>query len=118
MVYKDDPLSGPRRVDAAKVKGGEEVEKTEGGEAAAPKFAPEKVAGQFIPYGGGENICPGRFYAKQEAMAGMAMFLAKFEIELQLEPGRVLEPNKKQFGFGVMEPKGEIRARMRRRKVE
>ncbi|KFY81326.1 hypothetical protein V500_11534 [Pseudogymnoascus sp. VKM F-4518 (FW-2643)] len=121
LVYKDDPLSGPRLVDAAKVKSGEEAEKAEraeGGEAAPPKFAPEKVAGQFIPYGGGENICPGRFYAKQEAMAGMALFLAKFEIELQLEPGRVLVPNKNQFGFGVMGPVGEIKARMRRRKVE
>ncbi|KFY51268.1 hypothetical protein V497_09285 [Pseudogymnoascus sp. VKM F-4516 (FW-969)] len=119
LVYKDDPLSGPRLVDAAKVKkGGEEVDKVADGEASPPKFAPEKVAGQFIPYGGSENICPGRFYAKQEAMAGMALFLAKFEIELQIEPGRVLEPNKAQFGFGVMGPKGAIKARMRRRKVE
>ncbi|KFY18446.1 hypothetical protein V493_08610 [Pseudogymnoascus sp. VKM F-4281 (FW-2241)] len=60
LVYKDDPFSGPRLVDAAKVKSGEEAEKTDGGEAAPPKFAPEKVAGQFIPYGGGENMCPGR----------------------------------------------------------
>lgn len=118
LVYKDDPFSGPRLVDPAKVKGGEEAEKVEGKEAVPPKFAPEKVAGQFIPYGGGENICPGRFYAKQEAMAGMALFLTKFDIELQLEPGRVLVPNKKQFGFGVMGPAGQIKARMRRRKVD
>ena len=118
VSYSDDPTSGPKKVDAAKVRGGEEAEKVAGAgkEEVKLRFTPEKVTGQFIPYGGGENICPGRFYAKQEALAGMALFLSKFEIEVDEQA--VVEPNMDQFGFGVMAPKGKIAARMRRRKVE
>ena len=35
----------------------------------------------FFPYGGGGSICTGRFFAKQEIMAAIAMVVVKFEAE-------------------------------------
>jgi len=34
----------------------------------------------FFPYGGGLAICPGRFFAKQEIMLTIAMFVSRFDI--------------------------------------
>ncbi|KAK0702331.1 cytochrome P450 [Lasiosphaeris hirsuta] len=36
----------------------------------------------FFPYGGGINICPGRFFAKQEIIGTIALFVAQFEAEV------------------------------------
>jgi cytochrome P450 len=74
------------------------------------------VTGSFIPFGGGQNICPGRFYAKQEALGAMAMFLTMFDIELK-EKDKLPLPNMMFFPFGVIPPKGKFPARMRRRKA-
>ncbi|KAK6827835.1 hypothetical protein PG987_011176 [Apiospora arundinis] len=38
-------------------------------------------AGNFFPYGGGNIICPGRFFAKQEILAAVAMVVASFDME-------------------------------------
>lgn len=37
--------------------------------------------GMFFPYGGGDAICPGRYYAKAEILAAVALFIFTFEIE-------------------------------------
>jgi len=38
-------------------------------------------AGDFFPYGGGSVICPGRFFAKQEILAAVAMMVMSFDLE-------------------------------------
>lgn len=117
LTHADDPLSGPRKVDGSKVAkagGVAPMEKVDGGEE--PKFTTETVTGAFVPYGGGQNGCPGRFYAKQEAIAGMALFLSKFDIELK--PGPEPKPDMEQFAFGVLPPKEKTAARIRRKKAE
>ena len=39
-------------------------------------------AGSYFPYGGGTAVCPGRFYAKQEILAAVALFLTSFDFEV------------------------------------
>jgi cytochrome P450 len=39
-------------------------------------------AGSYFPYGGGKATCPGRYYAKQEILAAVALFLASFDFEV------------------------------------
>ncbi|KAL2075856.1 hypothetical protein VTL71DRAFT_799 [Oculimacula yallundae] len=80
-----------------------------------PKFTIDSVTGSYIPYGGGQKICPGRFYAKQEAIGAMSLFLTMFDIEL--EKNDLPQPNMEYFPFGVVPPLGTFPARMRRRKV-
>lgn len=38
------------------------------------------TAGQFFPYGGGAAICPGRFYARAEMLAAVALFLFRLDV--------------------------------------
>ena len=39
-------------------------------------------AGSYFPYGGGTAVCPGRYYAKQEILAAVALLLASFDFEI------------------------------------
>ncbi|KAK8076796.1 Cholesterol 7-alpha-monooxygenase [Apiospora phragmitis] len=45
------------------------------------KFYNPATAGQYFPYGGGAAICPGRFYAKAEMLAAVALFLCTLEVQ-------------------------------------
>jgi hypothetical protein len=62
-------------------------------------------------------MCPGRHYAKAKMIVITAMFLAAFDIELLIHGDSTIQPDFKYFMFGVMHTKGNIPARIRRRKV-
>lgn len=50
----------------------------------AERFLHNKEAvrlGDFFPYGGGSIMCPGRFFAKQEILAAVAMTVTSFDLE-------------------------------------
>ncbi|PVH80017.1 cytochrome P450 [Cadophora sp. DSE1049] len=112
LVYPNDPNSGPAKPGRdSKSKTKSTVKDGDN----SPKFTTDSVTGSYIPYGGGTKICPGRFYAKQEAIGAMAMFLTMFDIEL--EKNDLPQPNMEYFPFGVVPPVGTFPARMRRRKV-
>jgi hypothetical protein len=104
IVYPNDPNSGPRKPDSAKSKSDKVKE---------PTFTVDSVNGAFIPYGGGQKMCPGRFYAKQEALGALAMFLSKFDVEL-IEKKPIV-PDLSYFPMGILPPKGKYPARLRRR---
>jgi len=109
ITYPDDPNSGPRKPDPSK------KPKVSDDEQKEPFFSTESVTGSFLPYGGGLKMCPGRFYAKQEAICGIALLLSQYEIELV---GNQKPPvaNMEYFPFGVVPPKGKFPVRMRRRR--
>lgn len=104
IVYPNDPHSGPRKPDSSK-HASEKI--------AKPKVITDTVNGSWVPYGGGQQICPGRFYAKQEAIGAMAMFLSKFDVELT--GNKDLKPDFAYFSLGILPPKGKIPAKLRRR---
>ncbi|KAI1144972.1 cytochrome P450 [Nemania diffusa] len=39
--------------------------------------------GDYCPYGGGSVICPGRFFAKHEILAAVAMVIIRFELQFE-----------------------------------
>ena len=116
LVYPNDPSTGPRKP------GSEDTTKTtrpgeeEKGDKDKPVYTTESVTGSYIPYGGGHHMCPGRFYAKQEAIGAMVIFLNMFDIELKRAENDFPKPNLDYFAFGVVPPVGKFPARMRRRK--
>jgi cytochrome P450 len=111
IVYPNDPTSGPGKAAALR-----KARATTKSADDKPQFSAELVAGSFIPYGGGQKICPGRFYAKQEAIGSVALFLKAYDIELDCDAG-LPQPNMEFFPFGVVQPTKVFKARMRRRKV-
>ena len=79
----------------------------------APKFSLKDRSGDWIPYGGGQRMCPGRHFAKQEMIASLAIMLTLFDIELLDEAGRIPNNDMVGFGFGVLWPKGATPVRMK-----
>jgi cytochrome P450 len=81
-------------------------------------------AGDFFPYGGGNIICPGRFFAKQEILAAVAMIITSFD--LAFVKNVHLDGTTSQRGPGIddCESRGiisldrDVVVRMRRRVLE
>ncbi|KAF8855617.1 cytochrome P450 [Acephala macrosclerotiorum] len=112
IVYPNDPNSGPRKPSP-----NSKLKKTEKTADNKLRFTADAMTGSFFPYGGGQTICPGRFYAKQEAIGALAMFLTMFDIEL-MDKEKMPQPNLDYFPFGVVPPDRKVPARMRRRRLE
>ncbi|KAH0548593.1 hypothetical protein GP486_007863 [Trichoglossum hirsutum] len=82
--------------------------------------------GDYFPYGGGLNLCPGRLVGKQEIFAAVALLLAKFDFEFVGyvdKKGRSTARRPEEFDFGACEARGmitptfDVLARVRRRVV-
>lgn len=82
---------------------------------ASPHFSTEGLAGAWIPYGRGQNMCPGRHFAKQEVLVIFASILTSFDIHLiDDSPPKV---DWRGFGLGMLAPAGKgIRFRIKRRR--
>ena len=118
LIYPNDPLSGPSRKDLISFDenhGGSTTE--ERPLETEPRFSLEGVAGGWIPYGGGQRMCPGRHFAKQEIIGTLALLLTHYEIELREPTKGAPECNMRFFPFGGLPPTKEIPFRMRRRNI-
>lgn len=58
----------------------------------------------FRPFGGGLTYCPGRFLARKEIIAVVAMMIGKFKIELQNPDTPFPQMDEKKLGLGTMFP--------------
>nr|POE73016.1 cholesterol 7-alpha-monooxygenase [Quercus suber] len=85
-------------------------------------FSLNGTNGKFFPFGGGRTICPGRVFAKQEALGALALILLRFEFEVK---GFVDKDQKsvdafpgfaKAFaGSGALAPGGDLKVKIKRR---
>lgn len=118
LQFPGDPKSGPAKQELAtnfsKPKG--ILGDSSSSKQEDPKFTMEGVLGAFVPFGGGQNLCPGRNYAKQEAICAIAIMLGNFELELIDEGKGRPEPDMKYFSIGVVPPRGKFAARIKTRK--
>jgi cytochrome P450 len=67
--------------------------------------------GDFFPYGGGLNLCPGRLIGKQEIFAAVALLLAKFDFEFVGyvdKKGRRTARGPEGFDFNTCESRGMV----------
>ncbi|KAF4634917.1 hypothetical protein G7Y89_g3177 [Cudoniella acicularis] len=76
----------------------------------------------FFPYGGGGMICTGRFFAKQEIMAAVAIFLLKLDIEPQgwathkgKKSGQAARPDEGYVGAGILPRDRDMPVKLKRR---
>ncbi len=81
----------------------------------ALEFPLKGRSGNWIPYGGGQRMCPGRHFAKQEMISSLAVMLTLFDIELIDEADRIPQNDMGGFGFGALWPKTATPIRMRLR---
>ena len=78
--------------------------------------------GKFFPFGGGRTICPGRVFAKQEAIGALAMVMLRFDFEVlgfvdadKKETSEFPRPAKQWPGAGALIVGGDMRVKVRRR---
>lgn len=93
-----------------------------------PENADEKSAYEvamrpenWFPYGGGNVMCSGRFFAKQEIMAAVALMVFKFDFEIKgwvTKEGRGSERgagvDESLAGSGVLSPDRDMAVNMKR----
>ena len=80
-------------------------------------FSLQGRASTWLPYGGGQRICPGRHFAKLEMISSLAIILTLFDIEIEDAASQSPANDMTGFGFGALWPKGKMSARMRRRRL-
>ena len=81
--------------------------------SSAISFSTIGLDGIFIPYGGGQAMCPGRMFAKQEILFTLAVLLDEYDIEMG--GGRAPEIDFRSFGTGTLAPGGRTAFRIRKR---
>ena len=83
----------------------------------------KKAPGDFFPYGGGLNLCPGRHIGKQEIFAAVALLLVRFDFEFVGyvdKKGQRTSKGPEPFNFeacesrGVIQPSTDVLVRMRK----
>ncbi|KAH6657279.1 cytochrome P450 [Truncatella angustata] len=118
LEYPSDPASGPvRKPDPAIYRTEKKAVRTHEDDKRATVVT-AGTSGHSFPYGGGIKICPGRFFAKNEMIAGAAMLLRMYDIEL-VDPVAASKVglNMHFFPFGALPPDGKVAVRIRRRKL-
>jgi len=85
--------------------------------ADTAKFSIDGLSGAFVPYGGGQSLCPGRHYAKQEMLMTFAILATSFDVEILHGPGEATKLDMKYFGLGVLPPRTATPCRIRRRNI-
>jgi hypothetical protein len=86
------------------------------------RFTINGTTGRLFPFGGGEGICPGRVFAKQEVLAAVAVTLLSVDVEglsYLDNSGNIVGtfPGIRQgySGAGIMAMAGDIKVRMKKR---
>nr|POE86524.1 cholesterol 7-alpha-monooxygenase [Quercus suber] len=91
-------------------------------ETGKQTFSLNGTNGKFFPFGGGRTICPGRVFAKQEALGALALILLRFDFEVmgfvdkdQKRTDMFPEFAKAFAGSGALAPGGDLKVKIRRR---
>ena len=80
-------------------------------------FCLKDRANNWLPYGAGQRVCPGRHFAKLEIISSLAIMLTLFDIEILDKANRIPVNDMEGFGFGTLWPKEKTPIRMRRHRI-
>lgn len=94
-----------------------------GADTAAGKadvaFSLEGLSGCWLPFGGGQRMCPGRHFAKVEMLGTFAILLTKFELELMsTENMDNVKPDMNYYPTGTLPPTNKVPFRIRKRSAK
>lgn len=117
IAYSNDPRSGPRRRTNLARSANKQAQMSKVTGPGEAKYVSSGLANSFMPYGVGERVCPGRFYAKRQILAFCAKIVHELDIEL-LATEKEFESSSVFYGLGIQPPLRSIPFKMRRRKVD
>ncbi|KAK8053218.1 cytochrome P450 [Apiospora saccharicola] len=107
---QQQPVAGGRRSSDSD---GDVVENNKSGDY---EFSLRGLAGRWIPYGGGQHLCPGRHFAKVQLIVTFAFLFSRYDTEL-LDEARQNEaqPDMRWFPTGALPPDRQVPFRIRKR---
>ncbi|KAJ5998693.1 cytochrome P450 [Penicillium sp. IBT 35674x] len=79
-------------------------------------FSMARAKGHWTPFGGGHHPCPGRHFSRLEILLTIALLVTSYDCEI-LASEKSMAMSSQNFGFGVLDPCGEIPVRIRRRSM-
>ncbi len=79
------------------------------------EFDQEGLAGLWIPFGGGDRMCPGRHLAKQEMLISFAYLFSKYDIELGSIDADQVSCDRRYAAFGALPPNRKVPFRIRKK---
>ena len=114
LIYPNDGRSGPQRKlsDQPRSYHSNDLETSDHPEE--PKYVTAGLADAFMPFGIGERVCPGRFFARRHVVAFCAHLVSNFEIEI-LSKKAHFKSSTGFYGMGVQKPSQRIAFRIKRR---
>lgn len=83
-----------------------------------PEFSLDGLAGLWLPYGGGQRMCPGRHFAKAEVLSTFALLFAEFSLQVNEEVNlNKIVPDLRWVPTGALPPTTKVPFRMRRKSM-
>ncbi|KAK9773002.1 putative Cytochrome P450 [Seiridium cardinale] len=86
-------------------------------DGGGPRFSTDGLLGLWVPYGGGDHMCPGRHLAKQQLLVTFALLLTEFDMEIPADWAAIskVKPDMRFAPFGSLPPVNTIGVRIRRK---
>lgn len=80
------------------------------------EFSLDGLAGIWLPFGGGQRMCPGRHFAKMEILSTFSLLFTRYAIELgpNMDSSKVV-PDMRWEPVGALPPACKVPFRIRRR---
>lgn len=79
------------------------------------KFNQDGLAGLWVPFGGGDRMCPGRHLAKLEMLTTFAYLFSNYDIEIKDMDFSKVKCNRRYAAFGALPPTCEVPFRIKRK---
>lgn len=84
-------------------------------ESGDPEYSLDGLAGLWIPFGGGERMCPGRHLAKLEMLFTLAYLFSNFDLQANEDDMDQVRPDRHFAPFSALPPTRAVRFRIRRK---
>jgi cytochrome P450 len=80
-----------------------------------PAFDQDGLNGVWIPFGGGDRMCPGRHLVKLEMLFSFAYIFANYDVELMPMDAEGVQCNMRYAAFGTLPPNVPVPFRIRKK---
>lgn len=82
------------------------------------EFSLEGLAGVWIPFGGGDRMCPGRHLVQMEILVTLAYLISNYDIEMGAVETDEVKCDMRYAPYGALPPNRPVSFRMRRNHEE
>lgn len=83
--------------------------------ASGPEYSLDGLAGLWIPFGGGDRMCPGRHLAKLEMLYTFAYLFSNYEFDVNSNDISRVSADKQFAPFSALPPNRTVKFKIRRK---